>query len=59
VLVTWAGVTTEEKYTSPENKIKANYYVDSIADFFSRQVPNGSPPAPAGNYLDSLSRSPK
>lgn len=55
----FSGVTTEEKYTSPENKIKANYYVDSIADFFSRQVPNGSPPAPAGNYLDSLSRSPK
>ena len=30
----WAGVTTEEKYLSDQNKIKANYYVNSIADFF-------------------------
>ena len=29
-----AGVTTEEKYLRPENKIEANYYVNSIADFF-------------------------
>jgi hypothetical protein len=30
----WRQVTTEEKYMSPDNKVKANYYVDSIADFF-------------------------
>jgi len=30
----FSGVTTEDKYMSAENKIKANYYVDSIADFF-------------------------
>ncbi|EKX41131.1 hypothetical protein GUITHDRAFT_158244 [Guillardia theta CCMP2712] len=32
--LTLSGVTTEEKYLSANNKIKANYYVDSIADFF-------------------------
>ena len=30
----FSGVTTEEKYTSADNKIKANYYCNSIADFF-------------------------
>jgi ribonucleotide monophosphatase NagD (HAD superfamily) len=30
----FSGVTTEDKYLSPANKIKANYYVNSIADFF-------------------------
>mmetsp|Transcript_46680 Transcript_46680/g.111136 ORF Transcript_46680/g.111136 Transcript_46680/m.111136 type:complete len:377 (-) Transcript_46680:73-1203(-) len=33
-VLVYSGVTTEEKYFSPDNKIKANYYVDSIADFF-------------------------
>lgn len=30
----FSGVTTEEKYSGPDNKIKANYYCNSIADFF-------------------------
>ena len=30
----FSGVTTEDKYTSANNKIKANYYCNSIADFF-------------------------
>jgi hypothetical protein len=30
----FSGVTTEDKYMSADNKIKANYYVNSIADFF-------------------------
>ena len=30
----YSGVTTPEKYESKDNKILANYYVDSIADFY-------------------------
>jgi ribonucleotide monophosphatase NagD (HAD superfamily) len=30
----FSGVTTPEKYMGPDNKIKANYYCNSIADFF-------------------------
>jgi 4-nitrophenyl phosphatase/phosphoglycolate phosphatase len=30
----FSGVTTEEKYTGADNKINANYYCNSIADFF-------------------------
>ncbi|KAJ1442871.1 phosphoglycolate phosphatase [Ochromonadaceae sp. CCMP2298] len=33
-VLTLSGVTTEAKLLSPENKIKPQYYVDSIADFF-------------------------
>jgi 4-nitrophenyl phosphatase/phosphoglycolate phosphatase len=33
-ILTLSGVTTEEKLLSPANKIKSDYYVDSIADFF-------------------------
>ncbi|PXF48454.1 Phosphoglycolate phosphatase 1B, chloroplastic [Gracilariopsis chorda] len=35
-VLTLSGVTTEEKLLSPENKIKPDYYVDSIADFLPR-----------------------
>jgi len=31
--LTLSGVTTEEKLLSPENEIKPDFYVDSIADF--------------------------
>lgn len=31
--LTLSGVTTEEKLMSPENSIKPDFYVDSIADF--------------------------
>lgn len=31
--LTLSGVTTIEKLTSAENKIKPDFYVDSIADF--------------------------
>jgi 4-nitrophenyl phosphatase/phosphoglycolate phosphatase len=33
-ILTLSGVTTKEKLLSPENKIKPEYYVDSIVDFF-------------------------
>lgn len=35
-VLTLSGVTTEEKLLSPENKIKPDYYVDSIADLLPR-----------------------
>ena len=31
--LTLSGVTAEEKLLSPENKVKPDYYVDSIAQF--------------------------
>jgi 4-nitrophenyl phosphatase/phosphoglycolate phosphatase len=33
-ILTLSGVTTQEKLLSPANKIKPNFYVNSIADFF-------------------------
>ena len=33
-ILTLSGVTTQEKLLSPSNKIKPNFYVNSIADFF-------------------------
>lgn len=33
-ILTLSGVTTEDKLLSPANKIKPNFYVNSIADFF-------------------------
>jgi len=30
----FSGVTTEDKYSSPDNKIKAKYFCNSIADFY-------------------------
>ena len=33
-VLTLSGVTSEEKLLSPDNKIKPDQYVNSIADFF-------------------------
>jgi 4-nitrophenyl phosphatase/phosphoglycolate phosphatase len=33
-VLTLSGVTSEKKLLSEENKIKPEYYVNSIADFF-------------------------
>ena len=33
-VLTLSGVTTEQKLLSDANKIKPDYYVDSIVDFF-------------------------